>query len=292
MTIFCSSFRSSLQSAFDGEGMPLEFTRRYIIVKKSSNAAKEKIAAIINNAKFIPFISDVKLNGNYIFTVLPYALPMFFETEGLKEKVWHPILKLKGTGEDTRSKWKEIGKSDYLYPVIQEVVRLSQPGTALDLGCGNGIATKYLLENGWSVDAVDFCTEALSELRTSAMKWISEGKLRIEETRVEHFNFLKKYDLIVCYGILPYTDPAEFPSLWKRVHNAVNGYLAGTLFQNYDVQDVGTKAAVGKLGAWFLNDISHLMALLKESNYTIRVCRTMTADDENCPEVEFLVQKS
>jgi cyclopropane fatty-acyl-phospholipid synthase-like methyltransferase len=46
-----------------------------------------------------------------------------------------------------------------------EIIRSSQPGRALDLGCGTGTNIITLANNGWQVTGVDFAPHAISIAR-------------------------------------------------------------------------------------------------------------------------------
>jgi SAM-dependent methyltransferase len=53
--------------------------------------------------------------------------------------------------------------------LVNEVDALP-PGTALDLGCGNGRDSVWLAERGWAVTGVDFSDVALDKARTLAQE--------------------------------------------------------------------------------------------------------------------------
>jgi SAM-dependent methyltransferase len=50
-------------------------------------------------------------------------------------------------------------------PELMEFIRRSQPGRALDLGCGTGTNIITLAKNGWQVTGVDFAPQAISIAR-------------------------------------------------------------------------------------------------------------------------------
>jgi len=50
-------------------------------------------------------------------------------------------------------------------PELMEFIRSSQPGRALDLGCGTGTNIITLAKNGWQVTGVDFAPQAISIAR-------------------------------------------------------------------------------------------------------------------------------
>jgi SAM-dependent methyltransferase len=51
--------------------------------------------------------------------------------------------------------------------LVREVTGLT-PGTALDVGCGEGADAIWLAQQGWRVDAIDVSAKALDRARTSA----------------------------------------------------------------------------------------------------------------------------
>ena len=53
-------------------------------------------------------------------------------------------------------------------PEVQELVAVTPPGRALDLGCGYGRSAIYLTQHGWQVDAIDFVEVAVKEARRRA----------------------------------------------------------------------------------------------------------------------------
>lgn len=57
-------------------------------------------------------------------------------------------------------------------PWLLEIAERMTPGTAVDLGCGEGADAVWLAGRGWTVTALDF---AESALRTGALVAESEG---------------------------------------------------------------------------------------------------------------------
>jgi len=101
---------------------------------------------------------------------------------------------------------------------------------AIDLGCGDGTESAYLLSRGWSVLAVDGTEAGIERLRD---KVPSETQVRLQ-TQVAKFEEveLPMADLIhASYGI-PFCHPGQFPALWNKIANALNqgGRFAGQFF--------------------------------------------------------------
>jgi SAM-dependent methyltransferase len=101
-------------------------------------------------------------------------------------------------------------------------------GCALDLGCGAGRDTKFLLEQGFHVIAVDKNEKALEYLQ----KFPQENLEAILST-FEDFNFPKeKFDLINAAFSLPFTNRDIFNEIFKRMVTSLklDGVFVGQLF--------------------------------------------------------------
>lgn len=58
----------------------------HFVIEKSQDQMQEKIRQIIASVGFCPFISPNKINGNFVFTIVPYKIPDFFlEKQGISE---------------------------------------------------------------------------------------------------------------------------------------------------------------------------------------------------------------
>ena len=76
-------------------------------------------------------------------------------------------------------------------PILENYVKHSSVGNALDLACGTGRNTHYLEELGFSVDAVDLSDYALSQIRDS----VNIKKIEVD---LDEYNLEKNsYDLIL-----------------------------------------------------------------------------------------------
>ena len=95
--------------------------------------------------------------------------------------------------------------------LVEETAALA-PGRALDLAAGEGRNAVWLAERGWSVDAVDFSTVALTkahrlaEARGVALNWI--------EADVEQHSLAEsEYDLVIVFYLhLP----------WERMRHVLH----------------------------------------------------------------------
>ncbi|WP_297081667.1 bifunctional 2-polyprenyl-6-hydroxyphenol methylase/3-demethylubiquinol 3-O-methyltransferase UbiG [uncultured Demequina sp.] len=86
------------------------------------------------------------------------------------------------TGDFSRAAWEEryqsrpaVWSGQPNQPLVDEVEHLSEPGTALEVGCGEGADAVWLAGQGWLVTAVDLSPTALERAR-----------IRAEEAAVAH----------------------------------------------------------------------------------------------------------
>lgn len=103
---------------------------------------------------------------------------------------------------------------------------------ALDIGSGPLVETKFLLEKGWFVDAVDKDPE--SALIANKIK---SEKFSFFHTDVANFNFKKEeYDLIVSLLALPFINSNNFNSIFSKILYSLKsgGYLCISLFGDRD----------------------------------------------------------
>ena len=102
---------------------------------------------------------------------------------------------------------------------------------ALDLGCGAGRDSDYLLRNGYRVTAVDSSPAAAGPLRRlPRQRW-----LRFVECPIESFT-PETYDLVNAQYVLPFVERSQFAHVVGAMVNAVRmgGVLACNFFGTDD----------------------------------------------------------
>ncbi|WP_426564780.1 class I SAM-dependent methyltransferase [Angustibacter sp. McL0619] len=107
------------------------------------------------------------------------------------------------------------------------------PGEAVDLGCGDGADTAWLLRHGWSVTAVDASAASERHVRANAEGYLDRLDLIIGDLATTE---LPEADLVVACFSLPYVPPARFGAMWDGVRAALQpgAVLAVTLFGERD----------------------------------------------------------
>ncbi|MEK7115286.1 MAG: class I SAM-dependent methyltransferase [Patescibacteria group bacterium] len=114
-------------------------------------------------------------------------------------------------------------------PWLPEAIKiLNKKDCALDLGCGSGRDTKYLLEQGFVVTAVD--KELESEIY---IKKLPQDNLTFILSKFEDFNFEKeKYNLINAQFSLPFIDRDRFNEVFEKIKLSLKtgGVFVGQLF--------------------------------------------------------------
>lgn len=109
-----------------------------------------------------------------------------------------------------------------------------KPCLAIDLGCGDGTDTVFLLENGWQVLAIDGEAKAIGRLLAKVPDDLQDNL----QTRIAHFEdlILPPADLLHASLTLPFCHPAHFAELWQKIVASlgVNGRFAGQFFGIHD----------------------------------------------------------
>lgn len=117
------------------------------------------------------------------------------------------------------------------------------PGLALDLGCGDGTETQFLLKQGWRVIAVD--------LEPAAVELTRNRTERYENLTVEVADLVQytpdRADLILASATLPFIPAGAFSKIWEKLLSALNphGLLAVHLFGDRDSWAAGENAVEG-----------------------------------------------
>lgn len=103
---------------------------------------------------------------------------------------------------------------------VKHFINLSvKPEIAVDLGCGAGRDSIFLLKNGWTVISIDnenvehFIKPKLSDTEKMRFRFI-QG--RFEEIQIE------KNSLVVANNSLPFCHRLKFNELWEKIVNSIN----------------------------------------------------------------------
>ncbi len=127
-------------------------------------------------------------------------------------------------------KWEDFYKITKGRPpwplLVQALSLLSQRKDALDLGCGAGRDTRFLLEQGFKVTAVDNDSHAITLLAN--FPW---DRLRAVQASFEAFEF-ETYDLVNAHFALPFIPKEHFHLVFDRLKRALNkgGIFVGQFF--------------------------------------------------------------
>jgi len=105
------------------------------------------------------------------------------------------------------------------------------PSCAIDLGCGSGRDTNFLLGNGWKVIAVDADKLAEKYLLERIDPSLHKNVTFVGST-FENFLFPHNATLINASLALPFCDPAHFDNVMKRMTDAIapGGRFCGHFF--------------------------------------------------------------
>ena len=108
-------------------------------------------------------------------------------------------------------------------------------GTALDLGCGDGVESRELAERGWQVLAID-SDPSVDERVRAGLSPDASGRVSTRCATFESLGELPRADLVYAGFALPFCDPTRFPYLWADIRDAIEpgGVFAGELFGPHD----------------------------------------------------------
>ncbi|OAH50408.1 class I SAM-dependent methyltransferase [Microbacterium oleivorans] len=117
--------------------------------------------------------------------------------------------------------------------LIAALKHVSRVGTAIDLGAGDGVDSRFLLDQGWQVVAVD-ATPGLRE-RIAASGHASSW-LDARDASFAAVDDLPDADLVFASYSLPFASVAEFAHIWELLTAALRprGVFAGQLFGHRD----------------------------------------------------------
>ena len=108
---------------------------------------------------------------------------------------------------------------------------------AIDLGCGSGNETVYMIKNGIKVLAVDRQLNQdfiLNRLSDNEKKMISFKESSFENVELPRTN------LLTAFFSIPFCNPNNFDELWNKIYNSIedDGFLVGQLFGDRDAWNV------------------------------------------------------
>ena len=118
----------------------------------------------------------------------------------------------------------------------QEIVdfcKFAPKGVAVDIGCGAGRDTIFLIKNGWQAISVD--KEDVKDIIYKQLSRKEKRCFKFLNIKIEDYE-LKSVDLVVAFNSLPFCYQNAFGDAWKSVVNSIkaNGYFIGTFFGRND----------------------------------------------------------
>ena len=92
------------------------------------------------------------------------------------------------------------------------------PGKAVELGCGAGRDTRYLIKNGWNVLAID-----KNDVKERISNRLTQEELKRFRFSKQNFEdvVLEESELIVSNFSLSFCDKDKFKELWDKIQKSI-----------------------------------------------------------------------
>ncbi len=111
----------------------------------------------------------------------------------------------------------------------------------IELGCGAGRDTKYLLHNGFNVTAID--RENVEEIIINEISEEDIKRFQFHQKSFEELEFLNltKSDILVSNFSIPFCEKSIFKNTWNNIVNNIRkeGYFVGNFFGKEDSWNFG-----------------------------------------------------
>ena len=118
--------------------------------------------------------------------------------------------------------------------IVKKFIELNiEPNNAIELGCGAGRDSIYLIKNGWNVLAID-----KEDVKARISKKLNKEELKRFRFSKQNFESLELEctNLLVANFSLSFCDKNYFKELWNKINNSIlkDGYFVGNFFGNND----------------------------------------------------------
>jgi SAM-dependent methyltransferase len=94
----------------------------------------------------------------------------------------------------------------------------------LEIGCGDGLLTGFLLDKGYRVVAVDISSEAILKVNEKYKPFLESGALKTVVSDL--FTFFRttteKYDMVLGAGIIHHINKDDWPELFRMSYDILN----------------------------------------------------------------------
>lgn len=105
------------------------------------------------------------------------------------------------------------------HPMVKKIIDMNiKPENAIDLGCGAGRDTIYLIKNGWNVLAID--KEDTKQIISSKLDNEEIKKFRFTRQNFENIK-LEKTKLLVANFSIPFCKKECFNQFWNKIVDSI-----------------------------------------------------------------------
>lgn len=117
-------------------------------------------------------------------------------------------------------KYYENIKNALPHENVKEFIKVeNKQGKVIDLGCGAGRDTIFLIKNNWNVIAID--REDTKEIISNKLNEEELKRFRFVRQDFENIE-LEKNDLVVANFSLPFCDKKYFNKLWNKIVQSIS----------------------------------------------------------------------
>ena len=127
---------------------------------------------------------------------------------------------------EAENKWSDSSVSDSTKYFTDKFIGIAvkpESKNILEIGCGNGLLTFFLLKKGKNITAIDISDKAIENMRKQLSREIGEGKLKLVCGDIIDFmnSSEEKFDVIIGSGIIHHIEKED----WNRLFSLANERL-------------------------------------------------------------------